>query len=94
MIGAAGGHTCALSQNGTVSCWDANLFLGSGQTSNQPTPVQVPGLSGVVALHANQGSHTCVDLSDDSVKCWGDNSYGQIGDGTCDYAAKPTAVLF
>jgi hypothetical protein len=93
-IGAGSSHTCALLQNGTVSCWGSNLYLGTGQVSNQPLPVQVPGLSGVVALHTNLGDHTCVDLPDNSVKCWGDNTNGQVGNGTCDFTPKPTTVLF
>jgi hypothetical protein len=87
-------HTCALLQGGTVSCWGASPYLGTAQNINQPLPVQVPGLSGVLAVHSNFGIHTCVNLSDDSVKCWGGNPYGQIGNGTCDYAPKPTTVLF
>jgi hypothetical protein len=93
-IRSAGGFTCALLQGGTVSCWGANQYLGTGQLNNQPLPVQVPGLSGVVGLSTNQGLHTCVKLADDSVKCWGENAYGQIGNGTCDFAPKPMTVAF
>ena len=93
-IKAGSGNTCALLQGGTLSCWGENQFLGTGQLANQPLPVQVPSLSGVVGLSMNQGSHACVLLSDDSVKCWGENSDGEIGNGTCDYAPKPTTVLF
>ena len=87
-------HTCALVQGGTVYCWGENSALGSGLVNDQPTPFQVPSLSGVVSLSTNQGNHSCVLLSDGSVKCWGSNPYEQIGDGTSNYAAKPTTVLF
>jgi hypothetical protein len=93
-IRTGSGHTCAVLQGGTVSCWGANQYLGTGQTSNQPLPVQVPGLSGVVEVSTSLGSHTCVLLSDDSVKCWGENANGQIGDGTCDFTPKPKTVVF
>lgn len=36
-------------------------------------------------------SHACVTLSDDSVRCWGDNTAGQLGDGTT--TNRPSPVL-
>ncbi|WP_342745513.1 RCC1 domain-containing protein [Cystobacter ferrugineus] len=43
-------------------------------------PVQVPGLSGVVAVAAGS-SHALVVRSDGTVWTWGHNSYGQLGNG-------------
>ena len=45
------------------------------------TPVQVQGLSSVVAIAAGI-DHNLAVKSDGTVWAWGRNSYGQLGDGT------------
>jgi uncharacterized repeat protein (TIGR01451 family) len=83
-VSAGYGHTCATLADGTLQCWGDN---GSGQlgngttTNNSSTPVTVSGLSAAVSVSAGSG-HTCAALSDGTLRCWGDNSYGQLGDGT------------
>ena len=48
---------------------------------DSPAPVAVPNLGGVTALSAH-GDTTCAVLQDGSVTCWGNNSDGQLGDGS------------
>jgi alpha-tubulin suppressor-like RCC1 family protein len=87
-------HTCALLLDGTVHCWGYGPEVGTGQSANALTQVQVPGLAGVLAVHSSQGSHTCVEMSDHTVKCWGSNEMGQIGDGTNVFAPLPKTIQF
>jgi alpha-tubulin suppressor-like RCC1 family protein len=36
--------------------------------------------------------HSCATLVGGSARCWGDNSSGQLGDGTTDDAYEPVTV--
>jgi hypothetical protein len=45
-----------------------------------------------VGERAGTGAHKCVLLTDGTVQCWGDNSVGQLGDGTQTTRATPTLV--
>jgi alpha-tubulin suppressor-like RCC1 family protein len=84
-ISAGYHHTCARAAvDGSVFCWGANSNgqLGDGSmTMRRPTPMPVPGLSGVADLAAG-GFHTCTRTTDGRVWCWGANGTGQVGDGT------------
>jgi alpha-tubulin suppressor-like RCC1 family protein len=95
-IAAGSQHTCALQHGGEVWCWGRNVEgqLGNGSFAAPGTwgsPAQVPGLIGAVQIVA-RGSATCVLRVDGRVLCWGDNSLGQIGDGTKTNRAQPTLV--
>ena len=95
--------SCALFTGGSVRCWGDNGSgqLGTGDTTDSLSPTPVPTLtSGVVAISvgenltlSGQASHACALMTDGSVKCWGDNSAGQIGDGTTTQRLVPTAVV-
>ena len=53
--------------------------------------MQVAGLSGVVAVAAGYG-HTVALGSDGRVWAWGDNSEGQLGDGSTAQSGSPVQV--
>ena len=82
-ITAGRAHTCAVRVDGGVSCWGENAFgqLGDDTLTDRATPVDVVGLTDVVALSAGD-SHTCAVLADGSGRCWGLNQAGQLGDRT------------
>ena len=74
-------------------CWgdDHRGQLGTGAGARVPTradPAEI-GLAGVVELAAG-ADHTCARQSDGSLWCWGNNSDGEVGDGTL--MPRPTPV--
>ncbi len=84
MLSTISDHTCALTRLGGAVCWGLNEHaqLGDGSTAPREEPVMVPGFAGgVISIAAGQ-AHSCAVTTGGAVYCWGDNSYGQLGDGS------------
>lgn len=87
--------SCAVTTAGAVYCWGQNnhgiLGNGAGATSN--VPLTVSGVDqGVVSMSLGS-SHACAILSTGAMKCWGNNTYGQLGNGTTTTSSVPVDVL-
>ena len=87
-------HACARKSDGTIWCWGDNEYgqLGDGTTNNSASPVQVAALGTTVAGLAVGGYHTCAVKSDGTIWCWGNNSEGQLGNGTMTSSPLPVQV--
>jgi alpha-tubulin suppressor-like RCC1 family protein len=84
---AAGSHSLALCSDGTVAAWGDNSFgqLGNNSLtpSNVPVAVSSSGvLAGKTVISVAAGNHSMALCSDGSVVAWGDNSSGQLGNGS------------
>lgn len=92
-VSAGFDHTCALMNTGSVKCWGNNKTgeLGTGNTTNHLTPVDVVGLSNVDSISAG-ANHTCAVTSSGGAKCWGANESGELGDGTHKMRTSPVNV--
>jgi alpha-tubulin suppressor-like RCC1 family protein len=79
------GYTLALATDGNVYAWGDNSVgeLGDGSPSSSSSPVQVSLPVGVTATSIATSSTTALAIgSDGNVYAWGDNTYGQLGQGT------------
>ncbi|MEX2238630.1 MAG: hypothetical protein WEB00_13970 [Dehalococcoidia bacterium] len=82
-VSASDGHTLAVLDDGSVWAWGNDDFgqLGDGGTfSNRSRPVQVAGLTDVVAVAAG-GRHSLALKSNGTVVAWGSDVDGQLGNG-------------
>jgi alpha-tubulin suppressor-like RCC1 family protein len=94
-IAPGGSHTCARMPSGAVLCWGKGGRLGTGTSQPSTTPVEVAGGQVYAAIWSGR-DHTC-GRSDDAPErgfCWGDNSRGQLGDGTRTARLTPTLITF
>lgn len=93
-------HICALTGVGGVQCLGFNNSGEVGQGDEDPlirrnwhdTPVEVLGLGSGLQTVAAGFYYNCALTAGQSVVCWGNNSYGQLGDGTTTERRRPTAV--
>lgn len=76
-----GGIACGLTTDSLAACWEPGSL----------TPVAVPGALQFADI-AVGGAHACGLDAAGAAFCWGDNSAGQLGNGSFTPSASPVAV--
>jgi alpha-tubulin suppressor-like RCC1 family protein len=96
-------HTCGVTVGGLAYCWGGNhrgqvgsastqtCIVGSVSTPCTLVPTLVQGLTDVVRVDAGL-DHTCALTKQHEIRCWGDNSNGELGDGTLQASTTPVLV--
>lgn len=97
-------HGCLVWRGGRVACFgeDESNQLGTfvagppakPKPGAKPTPrlVTVKGVDGATTLAAG-ARHACAVVDGGAVRCWGDNSKGQLGDGTTTARTESVIVV-
>lgn len=98
---AGDSHTCGLTEGGLAYCWGRGSLLGTssapdvcGDFDPNPcarAPQAVEGGFTFAAIDAG-GDHTCALTPEGAAFCWGENTDGQLGDGTTASRTTPVAV--
>jgi alpha-tubulin suppressor-like RCC1 family protein len=92
---AAGYETsAALLTNGTVWTWGHGYYAGLGyaDSGTVSTPRPVAGLRGITEIAMSGEGNGYAVAANGSVWAWGDNSHGQLGNGTTTESWTPVQV--
>jgi alpha-tubulin suppressor-like RCC1 family protein len=97
-VSAGSFHSLALCADGTLVAWGRNDLgqLGNNSTTSSSVPVAITNsgaLSGKMVVAISAGYyHNLALCSDGTVAAWGQNTYGQLGDGSKTNSSVPVAV--
>jgi uncharacterized repeat protein (TIGR02543 family) len=93
-VAAGAYHSLAIRNDGTLWVWGNNTYgqLGNGSTINRNTPVQVTGGGGLFTQVSAGGGHTLAIVDTTTLWAWGENTAGQLGDGTTQQRLTPVNI--
>jgi alpha-tubulin suppressor-like RCC1 family protein len=100
-VSAGWDHVTALKTDGTVWTWGAYMWGGAyagqgklctGATSNQLSPVQVPGITNAVQVSSGD-AHTAILTANGTVFTCGSNAAGQLGNAQNADSGLPVQVV-
>ena len=89
-------HSCLGMNDGSVFCWGYNAHgqLGNGGTLDSNVPLPLALSSDLLLMEIEVGLfHSCGLFDSGEVACWGDNSHGQLGDGTEVGHSTPEVII-
>ena len=95
-IAAGYQHSLAIGSDGNLYAWGYNADgeLGNSTTVQSPTPVVVSLPAGVIPINISAGyQHSLAIGSDGKLYAWGNNSNGQLGDGSTVNSTTPVLAI-
>ena len=95
IVSAGAGHSCGITTGRAAYCWgsDSAGALGDGNsTGSDSVPVPVSGGLTFIGISAGDAAFSCGLAQSTAAYCWGDNSAGQLGNGTKSAGATPVVV--
>lgn len=98
MVSTGINFTCGVTLTNELKCWGNNSSgqLGKGSAGNVtiPTVIDVGVFYDSVSAGRQTFSeaHACAITMSGILKCWGDNSFGQLGDGTKVNSYAPVVI--
>jgi alpha-tubulin suppressor-like RCC1 family protein len=99
-VAVGGATTCAALNDGTVWCWGSASYseIGPAVPITSPgseiyKPTQIEGLPPDIVDVTAGSAHMCALTAQGAVYCWGQNTYGQLGNGTRRNSYKPHVVI-
>src|ERR1019366_424132 len=93
-VSVGGDSACAITAGGALECWGFNLHgeLGNGSIASSSVPMPVSGLTGTVSGASVGYQFGCAVAGAGGIECWGDNSFGQLGNGSMTSSLVPVPV--
>jgi len=87
-------HACGVTPDSHAYCWGNNGAgaVGDGTTSDRYTPVAVAGGHQFRQVDAGFDFTCGVSYPDNRAYCWGNNTHGQLGNGSPSLLGSPTPV--
>jgi alpha-tubulin suppressor-like RCC1 family protein len=94
-VSGGGDHNCGVTGENLAYCWGFNLSgqLGDGTTTMRTAPVAVAGGVSFVSVSAGALAHSCGLTAEGVAYCWGNNTEGELGNGTNDDQLTPGPVV-
>ena len=94
-VSAGSYHTVAIKTDGSLWAWGYNRYghLGDGTTTDRLVPTRIGTDTNWASLSAGSENHTVATKTDGSLWAWGDNTSGQLGDGTTTDRLVPIQVM-
>src|ERR1019366_8394676 len=93
-VGAGDLYSCLATASNSLYCWGNNDAgqLGNGLASGALTPVAITSSPFFFSSVTTGFAHACALTPDGTPYCWGDNTSGELGNGTTTRSTIPVAV--